>query len=135
MNDKTWTPQPGEQAAVWSSGGSWAGPTVRMVTVERLTGTQIVIEGSSTRYRRDNLRQVGNHYGSELRRADDPMVREVLEQARVRDIALDLSRVLDAADRKVRSTSDAGELLAVLGQIEQAVAVARATVEKLEGDR
>lgn len=48
----------GQQAAILSPGWEAA---VRVVTVERLTATQIVLVGDERRFRRDDGRQVGDH--------------------------------------------------------------------------
>jgi hypothetical protein len=78
------------------------GATVNIVRVERLTATQIIVEGSDRRYRRDNLKAVGDPYGHQLRPLTDADVVEARARAALSSVASQAEtvcrRVTDGAD-------------------------------------
>jgi hypothetical protein len=106
---------PGAKAAIY--GGRGRTDNVAIVTIERLTATQIVIAGVSARYRRDNLRQVGDHYGSELLPANDPRVLAVHEREAV-DRAV---RRAKAGADKIRFPKNRAEAVAMLTEASRAI--------------
>lgn len=95
-------------------------------TVLRLTPTQIVLRtshGNEARYRRDNGRKAGDHYGGgELRPTTDPAW---LKQLRARREAAARDRVRAAADNLKFKTGAEGRagLLALQDEITKALAV------------
>jgi hypothetical protein len=78
------------------------GATVNIVRVERLTATQIIVEGSDRRYRRDNLKAVGDPYGYQLRPLTDADVVAARARAALSGVASQAEtvcrRVTDGAD-------------------------------------
>lgn len=119
--------QPGDRVAVLS-GAPYGGHRVDVATVERVTATQVVLEGGTRRFRRDDGREVGKQrqggYGmvAELRPLDDPQVRQLRAEQAVNGLVRRIERARDAHKR---------EPLALLDVIEQETARTRVAVEKL----
>lgn len=131
MTADSW-PQPGDRALV-RTGTGWA-----IVTVERLTATQIVTE-NDTRYRRDTLRRVGGSQwdSSQLQPAEGESLREYriwLAQRRigraVREIE-DAAATLGSADPAVGEQAAAviAARLARIAELRAAIAELRASAE------
>lgn len=118
--------QPGDRVAVLST-APYGGDRVDLATVERVTATQVVLEGDR-RFRRDDGREVGatrqGGYGvvAELRPLDDPPVRQLRAEQAVTRLVRRIGAARDTHRR---------EPLTALDVIEQEVARTRAAVEKL----
>lgn len=118
----------GAKVAVYTTGH--AGDRVQFDTVERLTGTQIVLAGRSYRFRRDTLQPVGargtwDTETAELIRPDDQRVIDLRARVRLRNLA---NLIGNAATAQKGGVAD---VLAALNQMEQAVAETRASVKAL----
>lgn len=96
-------------------------PRVAFVTVERITPAQIVCVNGN-RYRRDNGTRVGER-GVEIRPVDDREVRGVVAKRTAERLCFDVDRMRLAMGR---GETDA---LALLDQVEAAVAAARAMID------
>jgi hypothetical protein len=104
--DTTWI-QAGAPAALYRGHGRDDGSRVTLVTIERLTAIQIVLD-NGVKFRRDTLTMVGHRYsGLELLPVDDLRVRRDQAFRRVIDIE-------SAARRHLRSGTDPAEALAEL---------------------
>lgn len=117
----------GAQAAIYTYGRE---TRVRLATVERLTKTQIVLDGDR-RFRRDDLRQIGPRGAwdalVELRRPDDKDVIDALAGQRIRGLVRAVSR---ATSGEISTLATAESALA---SIEAEVRRARATLDQLAG--
>lgn len=117
----------GARAAIYS--GSMSRDHVEIVTIERLTRTQVVITGQKRRYRRDNLHQVGDHYRSVLMPADDPRVLAVQERETV---SRAFGKAKGVAVDTLKWPKDRAEAIA---QLEAAAAAIAAALDELRGAR
>ena len=99
------------------------GATARLTTVERFTATQIVL-ANGNRYRRDTLRRVGDHYGSELLAVDDRRVVDTLVLERLRSAFYEIGKLL----RSVSVRGGVEAALATLAEIERVVTEARTAI-------
>lgn len=89
MSELGFDPAVGEKVAIlWHTTG-W--PAAKIVTVARLTPTQIVVS-DSTRFNRRTLRGLGSR--DELRRADDPTVRRALVRERYLSVTHSVTTML-----------------------------------------
>ncbi|HEX8347757.1 MAG TPA: hypothetical protein VF657_23940 [Actinoplanes sp.] len=112
-----WLTEGGPAAIVTSRGTD---KQVKLVTVDRWTKTQIVLTDDARRYRVDNLRQVGDHYGSKLYAANDTVVYDV----RAAGIVDGLPYRVGEVTRKIRPVNLA-TARAALDQMEKEIAAAR----------
>jgi len=116
--------QAGDRVAVLSD-APYGGRRVDVTTVERVTATQVVLEGGH-RFRRDTGREVGSarqggyRLVAELRNLDDPQVRQLrAEQA------------VNALVRRIGNVHKGSDPAAPLDFIEAETARVRAHIEKL----
>jgi hypothetical protein len=89
---------------------------VQVMTVDRLTATLIICisDGRTTRYRRSDLRAVGEPYGSELSPMDAPAVRDGLARQAVQQVvsrAAGIMRDCGTREDDYRAALDAIEAL------------------------
>lgn len=77
-----WEPAPGDNVVTWR--GNDLDEPSRVMTIDRVTATQIIINGQ--RWRKDTLRLVGDHgyYTPSLYRADDPRITEAAKRRAAR---------------------------------------------------
>lgn len=129
MTSPDWVAVGAEVAEYYSS--TFGIPTVKLTTIDRLTDTQVVCTNGS-RYSRarttvgGGLQAVGSS-NYDLRPASD---RDVLRAQSRRHLA----DLFNAVDRIERSTQRGYvDVPAVLAEVEQAVATARANIESLGG--
>ena len=116
----------GEKVAEYSNYASRHG-NVRVTTVERLTTTQVVLSNQN-RYRRSDLRQVGNlHDRRELAPLDDPGVRRALAHATLRGLLTKVGALVNGVG------DDIDDVLATLAEIQAATIAARTRVSRLAG--
>ena len=101
------------------------GYSVVVLTVDRLTATQVVCTGypygnnPTRRFRRDGLRLVGESYGPQLMPLDAREVRDTLARRAVEDVGRDVDRIIRNCGY------DEENYRAALGQIADSVAAAR----------
>jgi hypothetical protein len=125
QTDTSWIVE-GAKVAVYTSGH--LGDRVRFTTVERLTDTQVVLAGTTTRFRRDDLTEVRRRGGydterTELVRPDDHRVTDLRARAALRKLT---ARIGELA--KVDKDAGSAEVLAALEQIEHAVVTTRKAI-------
>jgi hypothetical protein len=103
--------------------------TVSLTTVDRLTDTQIVL-ASGSRFSRRNGRRIGAtaYEAALLLPLGDPLVRV----ARTRGQVLRVQSQVELLCKNV--TGDQVEALAILDEVEKAVAAARKRIAALEGE-
>lgn len=112
---------------------AWGSASVTFTTVERLTGTQIILADHPVRYRRDTLHPVGRSRYDEpdLLRADDPKVIEAAEAERLRSAL----HGVKAAAEKVRTDHGRETAAPALAALAQAVDAARKLIaEQTDAD-
>lgn len=118
MSDLDWI-YPGAKVAEYSGHGM--SDFVRFSTVERLTATQVVC-ASGNRYRLADLGRVGGNYGQLLISVDYERVARVIARGQ-------LSKVRSGVDQACRDhRGGVAEVLAILAEIEQLIADARAVI-------
>ena len=113
-------PKTGDKVAVCDTGRLGTSMRVTVTTVARLTATQIVLDNHPTRFRRDNLREVGAHYGGVLLPLDDNRVIQARARARFNTARADIDAVFHGVPLSA-SPSDLRALLAkVVGLAQRA---------------
>lgn len=127
MSDHPWITE-GARVAEYKRNYS-TNDSVTFTTIERLTATQIVL-ANGAKYRRDRLTPVGEKRdawsgGTELKRADDPSVRDVLVRVRLDRMFSSINEVR----RKTGFQDSAGKVLEALAAVEQVVADTRRAIE------